>query len=195
MVGNRIWAIVAGAFLLTPGSAWAADSTVPATSTPLQLDAANTPNPAPADRDADLYSDLKGVTNAQGGDFFGDWFAMATQTQDNQPHWMTPLVTVTPRLEQEYRYDQYWENRGNGSQLDIFGAGKGLELIPTETNEVLINPPAYQEKVNVAKPVSGWLDDQFLVVKQRLLTANEENGNYIVTGRMATKGAAKIRFC
>ena len=115
-------------------------------------------------------------------DWVSSWLAMATATQDEQPHWMTPLMTVTPRLEQEYRYDQYWENRGNGSQLDIFGAGKGLELIPTETNEVLINPPAYQEKVNVATPVSGWLDDQFLVVKQRFLSANEDNGNYIVTG-------------
>lgn len=98
-----------------------------------------------------------------------------------QPHWMTPLVTVTPRLEQEYRYDQYWEQRGNGSALDISDSGKGLELIPTETNELLINPPAWQDKEKVAHPVSGWLDDQFLVVKQRLLSANEDNGNYILT--------------
>ena len=116
-----------------------------------------------------------------GSDWASSWLDMVTATQDEQPHWMTPLATVTPRLEQEYRYDQYWENRGNGSQLDIFDAGKGLELIPTESTEVLINPPAWQDKTHVASPVSGWLDDQFLVVKQRLLSANEENGNYIVS--------------
>src|SRR5438309_842053 len=26
--------------------------------------------------------------------------------KESQPHWMTPVVTVTPRLEQEFRYDQ-----------------------------------------------------------------------------------------
>jgi hypothetical protein len=102
------------------------------------------------------------------------------QAQASQPHWMTPLVTVTPRLEQEVRYDQYWQNLGNGGNVDVFDSGKGLELIPTTTNEILINPPAYEERY-VKKPASGWADDQFLVVKQRLLSANEENGNYIVS--------------
>jgi hypothetical protein len=113
--------------------------------------------------------------------YFANWINTVEQAQASQPHWMTPLVTVTPRLEQEVRYDQYWESRGNGSSLDIFDSGKGLEVIPTGTNEVLINPPAYQQKIVVAHPVSGWLDDQFLIVKQRLLSANEQDGNYIVT--------------
>jgi hypothetical protein len=113
--------------------------------------------------------------------YFANWRSRVEQAQGSQPHWMTPLVTVTPRLEQEVRYDQYWENRDNGSTLDTFGSGKGLELIPTETNEVLLNPPAYQQTGAVKKPEYGWADDQFLVVKQRLLSANEQNGNYIVS--------------
>jgi hypothetical protein len=32
---------------------------------------------------------------------------MVSATQAAQPHWMTPLVTVTPRLEQEFRWDFY----------------------------------------------------------------------------------------
>src|SRR5438477_5012549 len=28
--------------------------------------------------------------------------------KESQPHWMTPVVTVTPRLEQEFRYDQFF---------------------------------------------------------------------------------------
>jgi hypothetical protein len=56
------------------------------------------------------------------------WLAMVSATQDAQPHWITPLVTVTPRLEQEFRYDTYLTNQGNGSQIDNFGAGKGPDL-------------------------------------------------------------------
>jgi hypothetical protein len=147
---------------------------------PLRLDLAGTDTPAPAPSDPALLGDSNGGGGSD-GNFFDDWMATANAAQASQPHWMTPLVTVTPRLEQEVRYDQYFESRGNGSDLTIFDSGKGLELIPTDTNEVLINPPAYQDKTNVAHPVSGWLDDQFLVVKQRLVSANEEEGNYIVT--------------
>ena len=123
-------------------------------------------------------------------DYFANWQVRVEQAQASQPHWMTPLVTVTPRLEQEVRYDQYWETRGNGSTLDIFDSGKGLELIPTGTNEVLINPPAYQYKGNTKHPANGWLDDQFLVVKQRLVSANEESGNYIVTAFLGVTAAS-----
>jgi hypothetical protein len=127
--------------------------------------------------------------------YFANWQARVEQAQASQPHWMTPLVTVTPRLEQEVRYDQYWETRGNGSTLDIYDAGKGLELIPTGTNEVLINPPAYQYKENTKHPANGWLDDQFLVVKQRLLSANEQSGNYIVTAFLGlTAGSGNATF-
>ena len=116
--------------------------------------------------------------------YFANYFAVVEQAQASQPHWMTPIVTVTPRLEQEVRYDQFWQYRGNGQQQNVFDGGKGLELIPTGTNELLINPPAYQERIHTKFPtrsVYGWLDAQFLVVKQRLLSANEQQGNYIVT--------------
>ncbi len=85
---------------------------------------------------------------------------------------------------------RYWEKRGNGSTLDIYDSGKGLELIPTYTNELLINLPAYQVKGNTKSPASGWLDDQFLVVKQRLLSANEQDGNYILTAFLGVTAAS-----
>jgi hypothetical protein len=192
MAGNWVWTSVAGALLLASGSAWAADTSTAATSLPLNLDVASN-YAAPADN-SPLFADASdGAEGSQGDGFLDGWFARVEEAQGSQPHWMTPLVTVTPRLEEEVRYDQYWESRGNGSTLDIFDSGKGLELIPTETNEVLINPPAYQEKGNTAHPADGWLDDQFLVVKQRLISANEDNGNYIVTaflGVTAPSGSA-----
>ena len=112
--------------------------------------------------------------------YFQNWFNRVNQAQASQPHWMTPLVTVTPRLEEEVRYDQYWEHQHTGANVDLYDMGKGLELIPTTTNEVLLNPPVYEQRSG-KKPATGWGDDPFLVVKQRLLSENEQNGNYIVS--------------
>ncbi|WP_428377179.1 hypothetical protein [Lichenicoccus sp.] len=161
---------------MTPLPQWSLASAAP--------DPATMPNATAAGGMSGSAPSVTPVAEPQEGGivgYFDDWMDRANRAQDEQPHWMTPVVTVTPRLEQEVRYDQMWEKRGDGSTLDIFDGGKGLELIPTETNEVLINPPAYQYKGNTASPANGWLDDQFLVVKQRLLSANEQNGNYILT--------------
>jgi hypothetical protein len=175
-------ALLAGAALATTLSARADTTTTvlptqlapPATPTaPMLAQNADTAPMAPAPTAMGYHDGVAG--------YFEDWFARSDAAKASQPHWMTPLVTVTPRLEQEVRYDQYWERRGNGSILDVYDSGKGLELIPTYTNEVLINPPAYQYKINTKKSANGWLDDQFLVIKQRLLSANEQNGNYILS--------------
>jgi hypothetical protein len=138
---------------------------------PLRLDAANN---LPPPKDSALLDD------GSIGDYFDNWFARVKEAQDSQPHWMTPLATVTPRLEEEFRYDQYWERAGNGASIDTFDSGKGLELIPTTTNEVLINLPAYEDRY-YKKPTQGWGDWPFLTVKQRLLSSPEDQGNYIVS--------------
>jgi hypothetical protein len=134
---------------------------------------------APSAFAADLSTDWNAATPAEPS-FLDSWFARVDAAQASQPHWMTPLVTVTPRLEEEVRYDQYWEHLGNGATIDNFGAGKGLELIPTTTNEVIFGVPPYIERYNV-KPVQGFNDWPVVLVKQRLISANEDNGNYIVT--------------
>src|ERR1700688_265176 len=65
----------------------------------------------------------------------GDSFIARNQpgvsaTQAEQPHWITPLVTVTPRLEQEIRSD--FVRQTNTKLLDTwnYGNSKGLEIIP-----------------------------------------------------------------
>jgi len=122
------------------------------------------------------------VAGADGSSSFLDkWFATSDAAKEEQPHWMTPVATVTPRLEQEYRYDQSWQNRPKDVNLDNYGGGKGLELIPTENTEVILGEPAYQSRTNPKGTVSGWADETFLL-KYRAVAANEENGNYIVTG-------------
>src|SRR4051794_48638 len=181
--------MLTSAFLAVSGLSAAANAGSPQ-STPLKLSLMPSPEndaqsrpllpqnvAAPTDPSAPMSTPAP-VPSSFMANYFANYFAVVEQAQASQPHWMTPLVTVTPRLEQEVRYDQFWQYRGNGQQQDVFGGGKGLELIPTGTNELLINPPAYQQRVNTKKSAYGWLDDQFLVVKQRLLSANEQQGNY-----------------
>lgn len=139
-----------------------------------RADDVSTPAPVPsAPPPVDLYG------NGIGG-YFANWFARSDAAKASQPSWMTPLVTVTPRLEQEFRYDQYWQTLGNGANVSQFDSGKGLELIPTNTEELLLNLPPYLDR-SVKKPAQGWGDWPFMVIKQRLLSENEQNGNYIVT--------------
>src|SRR5579864_7821533 len=110
-----------------------------------------------------------------------DWFSRVDQTQAEQPHWMTPLLTVTPRLEEEVRYDKQWQSRPNDATLTNYGVGKGLELIPLERVEVILGIPAYEVLDTTKGTKRGWADETFLV-KYRAVAADESHGNYIVTG-------------
>src|SRR5438128_1107290 len=47
------------------------------------------------------------LISAQDG-YFANWFNRVDKIQAEQPHWITPLATTTPRLEEEFRYDQLW---------------------------------------------------------------------------------------
>jgi hypothetical protein len=118
------------------------------------------------------------LTFAQDG-YFADWFKRVDKTKDEQPHWVTPLATTTPRLEEEYRYDQLWQTNAKGITTDNYDGGKGLELIPFEKVEVIFNIPPYLAH-NDPKVRDGFGDVAFLI-KYRLLSANEEHGNYILT--------------
>src|SRR5437773_2732566 len=117
------------------------------------------------------------------GGYFRNWFVRSDKSKEEQPHWMTPIVTVTPRLEQEIREDFLWQPRPNGDYLTNYGGQKGLELIPTDDTEIIIGIPTYQMLRSSKKPFKevGWADEN-LLLKYRFLTANEEHGNYIVTG-------------
>jgi hypothetical protein len=128
------------------------------------------------------FAALPGTVSADTGSFVDDWFANSDASKEAQPHWMTPVVTVTPRLEQEFRYDQTWQDRPKDVTLDNYGNGKGLELIPTFNTEVIIGVPAYVERTNAeGVRTTGWADET-LLLKYRFAAENEEHGNYIVTG-------------
>ncbi|HKW18273.1 MAG TPA: hypothetical protein VJO35_12270 [Terriglobales bacterium] len=121
---------------------------------------------------------LPWVARAQ-DNYLADWFGRVNKTQAEQPHWITPLATTTPRLEQELRYDQLWQVNPKGAATNNYDGGKGLELIPFEKVEIIFNAPPYLVH-NSPTTQDGFGDVSFLV-KYRLLSANEENGNYILT--------------
>lgn len=170
---GTVFATAALLSALALATAHAADSGSVTAGSPELTAQATTPAPVPQ---PPVYQ----VGPSGVGEYFAHWFDRVHAAQESQPHWMTPVVTVTPRLEQEFRYDQFWQHQGTGANLTVYDGGKGLELIPTETNEVLLNLPPYQQR-EAKKSVSGWNDWPFLTVKQRLLSANEQSGNYIVT--------------
>ncbi len=113
-------------------------------------------------------------------DYFANWFTRVDKTQAEQPHWITPVATTTPRLEEEWRYDIFWQTNKEGVTSENYGGGKGLELIPAEHVEViLVAPPAYLVHNN-PKVKDGFGDWGFLI-KYRILSKNEQHGNYILT--------------
>ena len=129
---------------------------------------------------SDAFGDSPNLLPAV-GEYFCDWYKRVDETQAVQPHWKPPLVTTSPILTELYKYDQYWEHLSNGAgNLTIFDAEKGFELIPAKPIEVIIGLPPYEELSGKNRAV-GWGDWPFLLVKYRLFSANEENGNYIVT--------------
>lgn len=114
---------------------------------------------------------------AQDG-YFADWFARVDKIKNEQPHWVTPLATTTPRLEEEFRYDQLWQENAARVTTDNYDGGKGLELIPAEKVEVIFNLPPYIDHNNPT--IKNGFGDVAFLVKYRLLSANEQHGNYIL---------------
>jgi len=112
--------------------------------------------------------------------YFDHWTDRVEEAQASQPSWITPLATTTPRLEQEFRYDQNHQTLKNGSTVDIFDNGKGLELIPTAQTEIIIPLPAYQARRGTG-PASGTTDWAGPLLKYRFLSANQASGDYIVS--------------
>ena len=124
-------------------------------------------------------SSARGQAQASNNGFIHDWFSMVAATQADQPHWITPLVTVTPRLEQEFRFDMSRQVQPNGTVLDNYGGSKGLEIIPSSHIELIFSLPPYL--VRSVNGVPGGFGDVSFLLKYRVLSANEQHGNYILT--------------
>jgi hypothetical protein len=120
---------------------------------------------------------------------FLSWLDMVSASQHAQPSWMTPLVTVTPRLEQEFRFDFYDQQNGKGSQgngqhIYNYGGPGGVrvEFIPAYDWEVILAAQPYETATGPKGTAEGNGDWPAFLVKYRFASGNEQNGNYIVTG-------------
>ena len=111
--------------------------------------------------------------------FIDHYQARVTATQNAQPHWITPLVTVTPRLEQELRTDFVRNVSYTGYDTWVYDNGKGLELIPFRRIELLFNTPPFFN--HLAPNTNDGFGDVTFLGKLRLFARNEESGNAIVT--------------
>jgi len=111
--------------------------------------------------------------------FIDQWQSRVNRTQAEQPHWVTPLVTVTPRLEQEFRTDFTRQITPTHTDTWNYGNGKGLELIPARRIELIFNVPPYIQH-NTSTGKDGFGDTTFLL-KYRFYASNEEKNNAIIT--------------
>jgi hypothetical protein len=112
--------------------------------------------------------------------YFSDWFMRVDQTRAEQPHWSPPVYTVSPNLQEVLRYDIMDQSLAGGRTLANFGSGKGVEFIPAEHIQFIVGIPP-RETENTRPDKNGWGDESFLM-KYRFLSANEQNGNYVLTG-------------
>lgn len=111
--------------------------------------------------------------------FISRYQARVTAIQTAQPHWVTPLITVTPRLEQEIRADFVRQRNSQHFSTWNLGGSKGLELIPGRHVELIFNVPPFFDHTQ-PKQKDGF-GDISLLAKYRILSRNEEHGNGIVT--------------
>ena len=138
----------------------------------------------------------------QGGDvgqdvanYFADWSERVKATQADQPSWAAPLNTVTPLLKEFVQYSQAFQTLPNGANTYIYNGGTpgvGIHLIPDYYNEVFIGTPT-QEVRTGKQPASGLIDMPFLLVKTRLASANEENGDYVVTAYLSGQAPVGVK--
>src|ERR1700741_1053424 len=75
--------------------------------------------------------------------FFDRYIGMVERAQDGQPHWISPLITTTPRLNQRFRYDVTGQSRPNDVDLTNYGNSKGVELIVADRVAVTFGIPGY----------------------------------------------------
>lgn len=114
--------------------------------------------------------------------YFTNWFDRVDETKAEQPHWPSPLATTVVPLKEALRYDISQQSLRDGHTLTSFGSGKGLEFIPAERIQLIVGLPAWQTE-NTSPEKTGFADQTFLI-KYRLRSANETNGNYVVTAML-----------
>jgi len=111
--------------------------------------------------------------------FLEQWDERALRAQQDQPNWLTPVVTSTARLKQEVRYDITWQRNPDGSTTETYGGSRGFTTIPVSRVEISVNLPPYIVH-NEPKSRDGFGDFSVLS-KFRMASANRSHGDYALT--------------
>ena len=131
-----------------------------------------------------LPSVRAGAQAASNQSSFGSWIAAyqarVTATQNEQPHWITPLVTVTPRLEQEFRTDFVHYYNTSGHEIWNYDNSKGVNvIIPHMNTEFVLDLPPYIQHNN--PKVNDGAGDFSILGKYRLASGNAQHGAYTLS--------------
>jgi hypothetical protein len=123
--------------------------------------------------------DSQGAKAAKKHGLFRTWFEMAARAQATEPGWLSPLATTSGRLKNELRFDFWDQPVPPGSSLYQFGGNKGLEFITSSRTQILLGVPNYELESPKGPP--GGFGDLPVMLKFRIASANETEGNYLVT--------------
>ena len=99
-----------------------------------------------------------------------------------QPAWITPVVEADPRLVQFVRASFSNEYAAARTQTVSYGNGRGFGLIGGDRYEFDFTPPSYIQHNSTA--VDG-LGDASTLVKYRIVSSNNDHGNFIVTALLS----------
>ena len=85
------------------------------------------------------------------------WLAMVHRThEEEQPDWMTPIVTVTPTLQQEIRTDFSFSNTSQNLQTNLMQA-RALRSFPPRTPSLSSAIPLMSPRIcPQIKPSTAW---------------------------------------
>ena len=110
---------------------------------------------------------------------FDRWHRMTEESRKRQPPWVSPLVSITPALIQQVRYDLYDQTKSNGNKSWDFGNGKGIDFLASPTTQVTIGLPQYLYSPN-GSGLTG-LRGENLALKERILSSPENEGSYVLS--------------
>jgi hypothetical protein len=101
--------------------------------------------------------------------FFSRWEARTNATQAKQPPWSSPLIAPYPMLIQDFRADFTRQISPALTTTWNYGDERGLQLVPGFNTEIdFYYPPYIQHNTS-------------FLYKYRLLTANEQHGDYMLS--------------
>ena len=174
---RTILKLVAAALLFT-AKARADEPGTGSTSPP----ASESSNDTPSDTQTAAQDSQPSSGKAKGG-LWEAWEQTADEVQATQPQWLSPLATTSGRLKNEFRYDIWGQPTIGGNDLYQLGGNKGFEFITSSRTQLLIGVPTYDLESPNGSP--GGFGDLPLMLKFRIASAEEREGNYLLTFLLA----------